>query len=165
VHLASGTCIIAGFRLFYELIVLIAVGLLRHQPTSWPPIFDNPFASTSLAELWAKRWDQVLRRSFIIYGGYPGKAVAGRIGLVLGVFLASGIFHECGALAMGCQWSNRVVAFFFSQGVLIVFERGWGAVTGRRVGGWPGMIWVYFVILGLGQPCVDAWHRRGLLGG
>jgi len=165
VHMASGICIIAGFRMFYELFALIAVGLLRHHPTSWPPIFDNPFASMSLAEFWAKRWHQVLRRTFMVYGGYPGQAVAGRVGLVLGVFLASGLFHECAGLAMGPKWNNGVVAFFFAQGVLILLERVWRRVTGRRVGGWPGRIWVYFVILGLGQPCVDSWHRRGLLGG
>lgn len=153
VHVASAVCIITGFRTFYELFALVAVGLLGQHPTSWPPIFDNPFAASSLAEFWAKRWHQVLRRTFIVYGGYPGEAVAGRVGLVLGTFLASGLFHECAALAMGARWDNGVVAFFALQGVLVLLEHGWRVATGRKVGGWPGRVWTYFVIMVLGQPC------------
>jgi len=149
----------------YDLVTLIGVGLLDHDPTSWPPVLDNPWISTSLNEFWAKRWHQLLRQTFIVMGGIPGKVLAGRVGMVLGTFLASGLYHECASIAMGRNWDNRVVIFFAMQGVFVILERVWRQVTGKRVGGWPGLIWVYFDIMVLGQPMVDAWHMRGLAGG
>ena len=103
--------------------------------------------------------------------------------MVLGTFLASGLYHECASIAMGREWDSRVVIFFAVQGVFVLLERVWKQVTGKRVGGWPGRVWVYFVIMVLGQPMgrssfdrsafspancffkVDAWHKRGLAGG
>ena len=60
----------------------------------WPPIFDNPWASQSLHELWGKRWHQLLRRTFLVCGGYPGYWIAGNTGMILGSFFASGMFHQ-----------------------------------------------------------------------
>lgn len=165
-HVCSGLALLTGFRMCYDLCTLFAVGLLGHEPTSWPPPFENPWASTSLTEFWGKRWHQFLRQTFIVFGGYPGKAVGGgRVGMVLGTFVASGLYHECAMVAMGREWDNTVPLFFALQGVFILLERTWKVWTGRRVGGWGGMFWVYFVIMILGQPCVDSWHRRGLGGG
>lgn len=184
IHIASGCALMTGFQMMYDLSTLVGVGLLDHDPTSWPPILDNPWISTSLNEFWAKRWHQLLRQTFIVMGGMPGKVLAGRIGMVLGTFLASGLYHECASIAMGREWDNRVIIFFAMQGVFVILERVWRQVTGKRVGGWPGMLWVYFDIMVLGQPMgtsaffatlkrllicvlctVDAWHMRGLAGG
>lgn len=183
IHIASGCALMTGFQMIYDLSTLIGVGLLGHDPTSWPPVIDNPWISTSLNEFWAKRWHQLLRQTFIVMGGIPGQMIAGRIGMVLGTFLASGLYHECASIAMGREWDSRVVVFFAMQGVFVMLERVWRQVFGKRVGGWPGRIWVYFVIMVLGQPMgklspsqpnflliwsfllVDAWHMRGLAGG
>lgn len=152
IHVGSGTALIMGFQMCYDLATVIGVYLLSHDPTSWPPIFDNPWVATSLSEFWAKRWHQLLRQTFITLGGVPGKFVGGNIGMVLGTFLASGMYHECAAIAMGREWDNTVVIFFASQGIFVLLERVWRRVTGKRVAGWPGLLWVYFVIMVLGQP-------------
>jgi len=60
---------------------------------------------------------------------------------------------------------HRVTLFFALQGVMVILEKVWRVVTGRRVGGWWGRLWCYFVIIVLGQPAIDAWHVRGLAGG
>ncbi|KAI5121341.1 hypothetical protein M0805_000649 [Coniferiporia weirii] len=164
-HIASGFALLAGFQMVYDLATLVGVGLLQHDPTSWPPVIDRPWAATSLGELWARRWHQLLRQTFIIYGGVPGYAVGGRVGMVLGTFLASGLYHEASSLAMGRGWDPHVVLFFAAQGVLVLLERVWKRVTGKRVCGWPGRVWVYFVIMVLGQAMIDSWHKKGLGGG
>ncbi|KDQ62485.1 hypothetical protein JAAARDRAFT_149394 [Jaapia argillacea MUCL 33604] len=165
IHILTGSCILSGFIMVYDLLTLIDVGLLRHSPLSWPPIVENPWGTHSLHEFWAKRWHQILRQTFMVYGGIPGKWIAGNPGMVVGMFLASGMYHEYAIDTMGRGLDHRVTFFFCLQGVMMFLERFWRKFTGKRVEGWPGTIWVYFVIMVLGQPCVDAWHLRGLAGG
>jgi Membrane bound O-acyl transferase family len=190
IHLLTGLALVAGFSTVYDLITLFAVGVLGQSPSLWPPVMDKPWEAQSLHEFWAKRWHQLLRQTFLVFGGIPGRKIAGEVGLVLGTFLASGLFHECTILAMGCEWDSRVPLFFLLQGGSVIGERIWKKVTGRRVNGILGRLWVYFDIVILGQPlgkclsvshhppahvdrvqlmrrilAVDAWHRRGLGGG
>lgn len=185
IHFATGFALLGGFQMVYDLMTLVGVGLLQHDPTSWPPVLDRPWVSTSLHEFWAKRWHQLLRQTFLIFGGFPGKKIGGNVGMVLGTFLASGVYHELSSMAMGRGFDPRVLFFFAIQGVFLIVERVWRIVTGYRVGGWLGRIWVYFIIGVLGQPLgkqlgswgrievsidlldhtVDAWHKKGLAGG
>ncbi|KAH9065491.1 hypothetical protein EDB87DRAFT_1077743 [Lactarius vividus] len=165
IHTLTGIAFVAGFGMVYDLITLFSVVFLSHSPSSWPPVMDNPWAAQSLHEFWAKRWHQLLRQTFLVFGGIPGRKIGGNVGLVLGTFLASGFFHECTILAMGHEWDSRVPLFFLMQGGSVIGERIWRKITGRRVGGLLGRLWVYFDIIILGQPLIDAWHRRGLGGG
>jgi hypothetical protein len=182
IHTISGSCLLAGFGMCYDLLTLICVLFLHDPPSSWPPAMDNPWSSDSLHTFWAKRWHQFLRRTFIYLGGYPGKFIAGNIGAIFGTFIASGLYHECAIYAMGRGFDYRVPLFFAVQGPLLLLERIWTIATGTKVQGWPGRLWVYFVIFVLGQPMgkwavtfifmsinwivtVDAWLVRGLGGG
>jgi len=83
-----------------------------------------------------------------VFGGIPGRKIAGDVGLVLGTFLASGLFHECTILAKGREWDSRVPLFFLVQGGSVIGERIWKKATGRRVDGLLGRLWVYSA----GQP-------------
>ncbi|KAF9019196.1 hypothetical protein BDZ89DRAFT_1073224 [Hymenopellis radicata] len=165
VHILTGSALLAGFRMVFELSALIAVGLFDDLPVFWPPVLDEPWSAQSMHELWAIRWHQFLRQTFYVYGGYLGRKIAGNAGLVFGMFIASGLFHEAGMYGMGGGWHWAPVVFFASQGPLLLLERLWRKVTGRRVGGWPGQLWVYFVMFVLAQPMIDSWHQRGLGGG
>lgn len=152
IHIMSGSCLLAGFGMCYDLLTLISVFGLNDSPTSWPPVMDNPWISESLHEFWAKRWHQLLRQTFVTFGGVPGKLIAGNFGAVFGTFIASGLYHECAMYAMGHGFDYRVPLFFAMQGPLLAVERVWRQVTGRRVGGWPGRMWVYVVIFLVAQP-------------
>ena len=152
IHVLTGLAFVAGFGMVYDLITLFAVTLLSHSPSAWPAVMDNPWAAQSLHEFWAKRWHQLLRQTFLVFGGFPGRKIAGNVGLVLGTFLASGFFHECTILAMGREWDSRVPLFFLMQGGSVIGERIWKKTTGRRVGGFLGRLWVYVDIIILGQP-------------
>ncbi|KIJ54575.1 hypothetical protein M422DRAFT_200421 [Sphaerobolus stellatus SS14] len=171
IHVATGCGIAAGFEMVYSLITLFAVAVLSHSPTAWPPVFDKPWYANSLNEYWAYRWHQSLRRTFMILGGFPGKWIGqllGRgknVGMLFGTFIGSGLFHELAAYALGRGLNWHPPIFFFMHAVFVLGERVFRKVTGRRVGGLPGRLWVYFSIIVLGQCMVDSWHLRGVGGG
>jgi len=165
IHLITGTTLITGFHMVYDLITLVAVACLDSSPLSWPPIMGNPWLAESMHTFWAKEWHQALRRTFMVFGGYPGMWIAGDYGMVFGAFLASGLFHACSMYSPLRGFDYSTMAFFASQGLVLMFERLWKRITGRKVGGWIGRLWVYFIMFVCAQPMVDAWHRRGLGGG
>ncbi|KAJ6585085.1 hypothetical protein B0H19DRAFT_409896 [Mycena capillaripes] len=164
IHMLTGSSLLAGFGMVYDLITLVAVGLLDSAPTSWPPVLDHPWRADSLHTLWARSWHQLLRNTFLVFGGYPGRWLAGDVGMLLGTFLASGLFHECSVYTLGRGFDHSVTLFFAAQGPLLIGERLWRKVLGKRVGGRFGRIWVYFVMFIGSQPMVNAWHVRGLGG-
>lgn len=165
IHVATGSCILSGFQLYYDLLTLTGVGLLSHEPSSWPPVMDNPWQSDSLHIFWSKRWHQLLRQTFFVYGGFVGRFLAGNLGILFGTFFGSGLYHEAAAYALGQGFDYRVIYFFVLQAPLLLSERLWARITGHRIGGIYGRLWVYFCIIILGQPLVDSWHTRGLGGG
>ncbi|KAG6891644.1 hypothetical protein C0992_012693 [Termitomyces sp. T32_za158] len=106
IHVLTGSTILAGFGMVYDLITLIAVGCLDGSPASWPPVMDNPWGADSMHRLWSKHWHQLLRQTFVVLGGYPGRWLAGDIGLLFGTFTASGLFHEYAMYSMGGGYSH-----------------------------------------------------------
>ena len=132
---------------------VIGVGVLGQSPAAWPSLMDNPWASTSLHELWSKRWHQMMRRNFMVAGGNPGQWVAGRAGLVLGTFIASGLYHDLAAYTLPGPMDFRPTMFFALQGVGVLLEDSYRKLTGRRVGGLVGRVWTYLFVIGFGQLC------------
>jgi len=126
---------------------------------------DNPWTSDSMHVFWSKRWHQLLRQTFFVLGGYPGKWVAGDIGMMFGTFIASGLYHECAMYSMGRGFDYSPCIFFGLQGPILILERMWKKFTGRRVGGLMGRLWVYTILFIGAQPMINSWHRRGLGGG
>ncbi|KAH6911396.1 hypothetical protein BKA70DRAFT_854773 [Coprinopsis sp. MPI-PUGE-AT-0042] len=165
IHMLTGSAILSGFGMVYDLITYIAVWICDSSPRSWPPVMDGPWTAESMHEFWAKRWHQLLRQTFLVFGGYPGRFLGGTMGMVFGTFLASGLFHEMAMLSMGRGYDHSATIFFALQGPVLVLERVWKKTTGRKVTGWPGRLWVYFIMFVAAQPMVNAWHRRGLGGG
>ncbi|KAM6494377.1 hypothetical protein JOM56_010738 [Amanita muscaria] len=165
IHLLTGSGLMAGFHMVYDLITLIAVGALNSSPYAWPPLMENPFAADSMHAFWARRWHQLMRHILIILGAIPGGWIAGDLGMLFGTFIASGFLHEFSMIAMDRGLDLGGFVFFATQGPVLLLERLWRKVTGRRVGGWPGRLWVYAVVFIPGQALTDSWHRRGLGGG
>ena len=161
-HAALGLCIVLGIEMWYDLASLVGVGLMHQSPTAWPPCHDRPWRSRSLHEFWSRRWHQVLRHTFMVYGGYPGRWLAGDIGALFGVFCASGLFHEIGFYLGGQQIDWKVVAFFVLQAVGILAEKVYTAYTGRRAGGWLGTVWAVLFVLILGQMCSESFWLKEL---
>lgn len=165
IHVATGSCILAAFQLFYDFITIFAVLLLGSSPSAWPPVLDHPWQSDSLHIFWSKRWHQILREIFFVFGGFFGKSIAGKFGLLFGTFIGSGLYHELPAYALGRGFDTIVPLFFALQAPLLLCEKVWYKYTGYRVSGLYGRLWVYFCIIILGQPLSNSWHMRGLGGG
>ena len=152
IHVMTGTAILVGFNMVYDLITSIAVGWFDSSPSSWPPVMDDPWRADSMHSFWAKRWHQMLRQTFLVLGGYPGKWFAGNLGTLFGTFIASGLFHECAMYSMGRGFDHTVSLFFALQGPILILERWTSRIVGRRIGGWPGRLWVYSIMFVAGQP-------------
>ena len=165
ITLAAGITICAAIQLGYDILTIICILILRQYPTQWPPLFDSPWLSTSLADCWGRRWHQIFRGSFIGVGARPLSFLVGRVGGVIGAFFWSAILHDFGMWGMGRGtefWS--VGGFFLCMGCGCILEALFKKTTGLKVGGWTGWLWTMLWALGWGNLLVDAWARRGLIG-
>jgi Membrane bound O-acyl transferase family len=77
--------------MFYLISALIGRILLRQPAWRWPPLFERPWASTSLADFWRFRWHQMFRYVFVVLGSRPVGAKLGRPGALLGAFAVSSL--------------------------------------------------------------------------
>ncbi|KAF8316122.1 hypothetical protein DL93DRAFT_2078375 [Clavulina sp. PMI_390] len=184
-HILSGVVIVYGLEMMYLMCALIGVLFCGSEPTSWLPLVEKPWISTSLHDLWGRRWHQLFRRSFLLVGGYP-LAVIVRLFLVrdtsttgaeakksslnpsaiaIGTCVASAMIHywDFYALSHGTMPGYLTVAFFIAQGVGLTLERELKRVTGKVVGGFRGWLWVFFWMVVVAQPFIDSWHRLGFL--
>jgi hypothetical protein len=149
----------------YEIFCSVGVLVFHQQPSDWPPLFDQPWFSTSLADLWAKRWHQIFRQSFISIGSKPLSVLIGPIGKVFGAFLVSGLLHVLGLWAMGNGTEFWTVGgFFFMMAVGVIGEEIWRKIMGVRAAGFAGWVWAMSWSLGWSNILVDAWLRKGMAG-
>ncbi|KAG8980186.1 hypothetical protein FRB90_007771, partial [Tulasnella sp. 427] len=159
-------CVYAGLEAGHNIITLIDVCLLQLDPADHPPIFSRPWASTSLRDLWSRRWHSVFRNYFAKVGYTVGRLVVGELGGVLGVFLLSGLLHDWTIWGMGKGtdfW--RIAGYFYLQGVGMCFEGAYRVITGRKVRGRWGRVWTWVFELATAHLVVEAWLQRGLAGG
>ncbi|KAL1715120.1 membrane bound O-acyl transferase family-domain-containing protein [Schizophyllum commune] len=179
ITLCMGTIIYAAVVYPYDAVRITAL-LLGGDPARWPPLFDAPWAATSLKDLWGRRWHQMFRHSFVVLGAGTGRAVGepatsslGRILAVLGAFTLSSLLHSLPLHGMGRGGDAfRISVFFMMMGVGIVLEETWKELTqdvwrrftGRFVGGLAGWIWTYAWLLGWGHFLVEAYCQKGIAG-
>ncbi|KAF8999248.1 hypothetical protein BDZ89DRAFT_726549 [Hymenopellis radicata] len=127
----------------HRIVQLIAVLIFRQAPDEWPPLYNSPWRSTSLSELWNVRWHQAYRDMLSNTGGVALGYPLGRVGYVLGAFIASGVYHDIGMWSI--QRERGMCCFlspmFILNGVGVVVEHLFTKVTGRRVGGVAGWLW------------------------
>lgn len=56
-------CTLLGIVVPVTIYSVIFVGL-GSSPSTWAPMFDHPFAATSLEDFWTRRWHHIFRRVF-----------------------------------------------------------------------------------------------------
>ncbi|KAI0033617.1 hypothetical protein K488DRAFT_47289 [Vararia minispora EC-137] len=150
--------------LAYNFAAIVGRLFLGQTAWDWPPIFDEPWLSHSLAEFWGRRWHRVLRRMFIQLGSRPGRALGGRAGAVLGAFFVSTVLHVWSIWGMGGGFAFLPTAvFFMTLGLGTVLEEIFTAQTGWKVAGFSGWAWCHTVMVLSGLMMTDDWTRRGLL--
>ncbi|KAL4071535.1 membrane bound O-acyl transferase family-domain-containing protein [Scleroderma yunnanense] len=152
-HAAAAACIFivhlySAMELIYNVSSFCCVSWLGQDPAQWPPMFDQPWQSTSLGEFWGRRWHQLFRDCFVSLGSRPfimlseklssvpisvdsNKAKGGRRERqasrnplpVLGAFFISGVLHDMGCRSMGNKDPVRIIGFFMMQAVGVILER------------------------------------------
>ncbi|KAI6151258.1 hypothetical protein BKA82DRAFT_1005759, partial [Pisolithus tinctorius] len=163
ISILTAFVIYANLQMNYDIATFIGVTVIQQDPAQWPPVFDEPWKATSLHDFWGHRWHQLARRSFIVLGGWPLGFRFGRVGYVVGSFLASGILH--GVVAAMLKQSVEWWTMLFSFGMMavgVVVEHVFTQVTGRRVDGWIGRVWTMAWLLMWGNLIVDGFARAGL---
>jgi hypothetical protein len=147
----------------YDLLTLGGVLFLQQDPAQWPPAFDAPWRATSLAEFWGRRWHQWLRHIFLVQAGYPLSFIFGRVGLVIGAFLSSAVFHHIGVYSLNSTselWRMLVGFGMMAPGILA--ERTFEQLTGRKVCGLAGWVWTMTWLVLWGNFIMDGFVRAGL---
>jgi len=162
---AAGMVVCASLQMTYDILTVVCIVILRQHPTQWPPLFDSPWFSTSVADCWGRRWHQVFRGSFIGVGARPLTFLIGRVGGIMGAFFWSAILHDFGMWGMGRGTEfYSVGGFFLAMGLGCVLETFFKKATGMKVGRWAGWLWTMCWTMAWGNFMVDAWARRGLIG-
>jgi hypothetical protein len=164
--------ILTGFTTYfaiesmYLVLTFPAILLFRQSPEDWPPLFAQPWLSTSLNEFWSYRWHQLFRDNFVSFGGLPIAFVTGsRSGALLGSFFTSGLLHYLGLWGMG-RGSDflGIGGFFIMMGVGTLLERRWKKVTGYHVRGVKGWLWTFSWVTVWSLFLVEGWVTKGLAG-
>ncbi|KAF8323285.1 hypothetical protein DL93DRAFT_2223221 [Clavulina sp. PMI_390] len=168
------------------------------EDEGWGPHFNQWWLATSLHHFWGIRWHQTARNLFLGIGGYPAGAAfrsvasllpfpsspkaraivakqAGNAGLLLGVFLASGLMHHWAFYASGPIIDRKTgevingggmpgggtIWYFTANAFGIGAEKLWRGVTGKPMGGWIGAIWTWIWIVGGAQILLNSWYSVG----
>ena len=149
----------------YQLFAIVFTIVFQQRPSQWPPLFDDPWLSTSLTELWGRRWHQMMRELLVTLGLRPFGYLFGRLGGLIGAFLVSGVFHDIELRAFGRGGNTLVVVgFWVMSSVGVVLERLWTRWTGRRVGGVWGWMWTFGWLAVWGVWMMDEWAKAGRFG-
>ena len=162
--LCGAVMVYAMVDIFYLISSLIGRVLLRQPAWRWPPLFERPWATTSLVDFWSFRWHQTYRYLFVVLGSRPGGAIFGRPGALLGAFVVSEVLHDIGMWGLGNGLGfDSVSGFFPLMAVGTALEFGFKQATGHRVGGLLGWVWSMVWLIGWGTMIIDSWTRSGLM--
>lgn len=149
----------------YNLYAISSVFIFDQDIEEWPPFFNKPWKSTSLTEFWGKRWHQAFRYTFSQTGGKAFGSIFGRVGMVLGTFFVSGLFHDGGYWGMhrGRGVCCYTTPYFVLSGVGILLEAAVKAITGRRVGGTVGWTWTLAWLISCAMLTMPPYCMQDLL--
>jgi len=173
--------LVANLLVIWELLWITGARLVLPSSSSWrpepfdttqyPDLFSSPVLRTSLTEFWAKGWHCTFRRDFIHCGAEPLAKLLSPLGLtasrmagLMGAMLMSGILHEWGLASSinKVDWSFRTTIFFLLCGVGIALEMVFKKITGRRVRGILGWIWLWGWFSFWCEQYTDAWFDIGV---
>ena len=109
---------------------------------------QRPLESTSLSELWGKRWNLGFRKLSYSLVFRPLQRRFGVVAATLGAFLVSGLIHELVISVPARAGYGLPTAYFLAQGLGVLAER---SAVGQRLGwgrGIRGRLWAALIALG-----------------
>lgn len=119
------------------------------------PIMRSPLSSTSLGELWGRRWNIGFRELSHELVFQPIRKSVGLVPATLAAFLASGLIHDFVISFPARGGYGLPTAYFLLQGVGVLLER---SLVGRRLGLGHGTRGWFFVLLIAGAPAFFLFH-------
>lgn len=102
-----------------------------------------------------------------------------RMVMVIVTFFFSGLLHTIGQLVITRQLRielpslssplslvmvDKMACFFIGCGCCSVLEVTFKRLTGRKVRGWPGRLWLWAVMLIMAQGGAEEWFAMGFVG-
>jgi hypothetical protein len=84
---------------------------------------------------------------------------------ILSIFAASAVFH----IIIYYPMTKQLIilpyfTFYLSQGIGCILERAVYKVTGKKVGGWLGRMWMWTWLVFTGKGMVEEYYRIGWVG-
>jgi len=128
--------------------------LVRWTGFTVPLLFDRPWAATSLAQFWGRRWNLafvemnqcLFLRPLCRYFGKPGSRFA--------LFAVSGMLHELGlSWVAGGGW-GLPLSYFLLQAVLVAVEQRFGIAN---------RVWTWFWVIAPSPWLFHLPFRRALI--
>ncbi|KAF8306906.1 hypothetical protein DL93DRAFT_162204 [Clavulina sp. PMI_390] len=157
---------------------------LGSNPDTWPPIFNRPFAASSLQDFWSNKWHHIFKRAFDRLSLLPMLLVprsvplsARRVLRALIIFGFSAAFHLVlvermfGAKSLGKVWQfvdSSTLLFFLLQPLGLLIERAvlvpLASPLPNAARIWVTRLWAWGWLLWTGRYWADAWARAGMWG-
>lgn len=132
------------------------------DPVYYPPLFGNPLELNSVSQFWGRIWQQVFRRSFIVFGAFPLAGIGRAMGAsrerqktigFIGAFVASGFLHAGPLYVMpdvtgNISLQDKISVFlcFVVQGIGSLVEPTIIPLVPKSLGG--GSLWAFFFLTG-----------------
>ncbi len=152
-----------GFVGMAGVLFVLHFGLFHILSCAWrtagvnaQPLMNWPISSTSVSELWGRRWNMAFRDVMHRFLFRPLLPRLGATRALLAGFAASGLVHDLVMSPPASGGYGGPTLYFVLQAVAILFERG---RTGRSLGisaGWRGRAFAIAVLL---IPLPLLFHR------
>ena len=161
-RMVQGHPLLAGWTGMLGLVLFLHFGTFHLLALAWQcagipvqPIMHRPLASTSLSELWGRRWNLGFRKLSHAWVFQPLEKRFGLAAGTLGAFLLSGLLHDLVISVPARAGYGLPTAYFLTQGLGVIVER---SEAGKRLGlgcGWRGWLWTAAVAVG---PLAALFH-------
>lgn len=137
--LVRSALLVLWFVLMITGLARVLGGLVQLVGARIEPVFDSPLLAASPREFWSRRWNRFIARFALRHVATLGPLQGRPTWIVLGVFLASGLFHEY--FAAGASGNATVpgamLAFFVVQGAVVAVGSALSRSTRRGEHGSP----------------------------
>jgi len=116
--------LLVGFSLILHFGLLgVSAGMWRLQGANTYTLFRQPAKSTSLTELWSKRWNIAFSEMTSITVYRPLKNKIGAEGALMASFIFSGLLHELALSVPVNSGYGLPTAYFIIQGLMVLVEK------------------------------------------
>ncbi|KAF8306048.1 hypothetical protein DL93DRAFT_288352 [Clavulina sp. PMI_390] len=177
--IATNTFILIQINHIFISIICVAIG---SSPSSWPPMFNQPFTSKSLQDFWSNRWHHYFKRAFerasipvMVLVPQRWSPATRRVTRAIIVFGFSTVYHlyvvqhNFSVRNWETKWQfvdSSTLLFFLLQPAGLLFERALLVPLSRSLPEtsqtWVMRIWVWGWLLWTGRYWADVWVRSGM---